>query len=133
MTPLHMVLVTGLFLVTVTDTIKRFDLREVGINFLELLAQALDMAVDGTVIDIDAFAIGRIHKLVAVLHVAGALGQSLYQQEFGYGKIHFLALPGAAVATAVEHELAANQNLPGLFLFAFSTGAVAAQKRTDAF
>ena len=41
------------FLVPVPDAVQRFDLGEVGIDFLELLAQALDVAVDGAVVDID--------------------------------------------------------------------------------
>ena len=39
---------------------------------LELLAQPLDVAVDGAVVDIDLVVIGGVHQRVAALHHAGA-------------------------------------------------------------
>src|SRR5690606_37825334 len=71
------------FLVAVADAVERLELREVLIDLPELLAQALDVAVDGAVVDIDALAIGLVHQLVAVLDVAGADGERLKQQELG--------------------------------------------------
>ena len=39
---------------------------------LELLAQPLDVAVDGAVVDIDLVVVGRIHQGVAAFHHARA-------------------------------------------------------------
>src|SRR5271170_261002 len=61
--------------VSVADAIEGFDLREFAVDVLELLAQALDVAVDRAVIDVDVLAIGRIHQLVAVFDVPGTLRQ----------------------------------------------------------
>ena len=44
--------------VAIADAVERLDLVELGIDLLELLAQPLDVAVDGAVIDIDVLAIG---------------------------------------------------------------------------
>src|SRR3954453_23094808 len=42
--------------VTISDAIERLDLREVVVDRLELLPQALDVAVDRAVVDIDVLA-----------------------------------------------------------------------------
>src|SRR4051812_14818235 len=51
----------------ITDAVKRFDHVEVVVGPLELLAQALDVAVDGSVIDIDLIVVGGIHQCIAAL------------------------------------------------------------------
>src|SRR5262245_40811650 len=61
-------------LVAVADAVKRLHLGEFAVHHAELLAQALDMAVDGAVIDIDMLAIGGVHQLVAALHMSGPRG-----------------------------------------------------------
>src|SRR5690242_3885496 len=61
--------------VAISDAIKRFDLREARVYGLEFLTQALDVAVDGAIVDIDVLAIGAVHELVAALHMAGAQRQ----------------------------------------------------------
>src|SRR5580704_12494299 len=53
------------FLEAVADAVKRFDHLEIVVHHLELLAQPLDVAVDGAVVDIDLVVIGRIHQRVA--------------------------------------------------------------------
>src|SRR5271156_3730044 len=67
--------------VAISDAIEGFDLREFLIDRLELLAQPLDVAVDSAVVDIDVLAIGAVHELIAALHVAGAKGERLQDQE----------------------------------------------------
>src|SRR5215468_8607531 len=57
--------------VAISDTIKRFDLRELAIDRLELLAQPFDVAVDGAIVDIDVLAIGAVHQLIAALDMTG--------------------------------------------------------------
>src|SRR5262245_41720420 len=54
--------------VSVSDAIERFDLLEFGIDLAELATHALDVTVDGAVVDIDRLAVRRVHELVAVLH-----------------------------------------------------------------
>jgi len=41
------------FLEAVSDAVERFDHLEIVVHHLELLAQPLDVAVDGAVVDID--------------------------------------------------------------------------------
>ncbi|SPU62348.1 Uncharacterised protein [Brucella melitensis] len=60
---------------TITDAVERFDHLEAVVNRLELLAQTLDVAVDGAIIHIDLFIIGRIHQGVTAFDHAGALGK----------------------------------------------------------
>src|SRR5665213_1816754 len=81
--------------VSVSDAIERFDLLELAVDLAELAADPLDVAVDRAVVDVDRLAVGGIHQLVAVLDVAGPLGERLQQQELGDREMHFLALPGA--------------------------------------
>src|SRR3954469_2506925 len=95
----------------IPDTIQRFDHVEIIVDGFELLAQALDMAVDGPVVDVYLLIIGRIHQRVTALHDAGALGQRMQDQELGHRQRHRLALPGAGVTLLVHHQLAALQRL----------------------
>src|SRR5579872_5215331 len=48
--------------VAVSDAIERLDLGELAVDDFELLAQALDVAVDGPVVDVDVLAIGGVHQ-----------------------------------------------------------------------
>src|SRR3546814_10319537 len=67
--------------VAIADAIERLDLLEAVIDVAELLAQPLDVAVDGAVVDIDGLAVGRVHELVAVLNMARPLRQRLQRSE----------------------------------------------------
>src|ERR1700733_12314226 len=59
------------FLVAIPDTVQSLYMGEIVVDNLEFLAQPLDVAIDGAVIDIDVLAIGGIHQLVPVLDMAG--------------------------------------------------------------
>src|SRR6202051_3411251 len=61
----------ALFLETIADAVQRLDHIEIVVAGLELLAQPLDVAVDGSVVDIDLVVIGRIHQRVAAFDHAG--------------------------------------------------------------
>src|ERR1700730_12483157 len=63
--------------VSVSDAIERFDLLDLAVDLAELAAHPLDVAVDGAVVDVDRLALGGVHQLVTVLHVARPLGQRL--------------------------------------------------------
>src|SRR3546814_7223396 len=66
-----------------------------------------DLVVDGAVVDIDAFAVGGIHELVAVLDVTRPRRQRLQEQEFGDGGLYLLSIPGAEMPFALKHQVAA--------------------------
>src|SRR3984893_15738617 len=93
--------------VSITDAIEGFDLAELGIDRLELLAQPLDVAVDRTVIDIDVLAIGGVHQLVAAFDMALARRQRFQDEELGDRELDRLAAPGAQMAPGIEQEIAA--------------------------
>ena len=99
------------FLEAVADAVERFDHVEVVVDGLEFLAQPLDVAVDGAVVDIDLVVVGGIHQRVAAFHHAGAGGQRLQDQEFGDGQRDRLVLPGAGVPLRVHAQLAALERL----------------------
>src|SRR4051812_23923915 len=99
------------FLEAVADAVEGLDHLEALVGHLELLAQALDVAVDRPVVHIDLVVIGRVHKGIAALHHAGARRQRLEDQELGHGQGDGLALPGAGMALRVHLELAALQRL----------------------
>src|SRR5262245_29577063 len=65
---------------TVTDAVQRLDHVEGVVDGLELLAQALDVAVDGPVVDVDLVVVGRIHQGVAAFDHAGAARQRLQDE-----------------------------------------------------
>src|SRR6202035_2809626 len=92
----------ALFLKTIADAVQRLDHIEIVVAGLELLAQPLDVAVDGPVVDIDLIIIGRIHQRVAAFDNAGTAGQRLQNEKFGDGERHRLVLPGAGVALRVH-------------------------------
>ena len=74
------------FVVAIANAIQRFNCREIIVHGPHFLAQALDVAVDGAVIDIDLLVIGHIHQLIAAFHEHGTLGKGLQQHEFGHGQ-----------------------------------------------
>src|SRR5258705_9531524 len=117
--------------VSVSDAIKRFDPLELAVDLAELATDPLDVAVDGAVVDVDRLAVGGVHELVAVLHMARPFGERLQQQEFGDREMHLLALPGALMATRIEHQLAAHDAL-GRTLALGGAGVGAAQHGADA-
>ena len=91
------------------------------------------MAVDGAVVDIDVFAVGRIDQLVATFHHAGPRRQGLHQQKLGDGELDVLRVPGALVLGVIEHELAAYHDAGGRGAGALGArNLVAAQQGADA-
>ncbi|QTK80156.1 hypothetical protein AT6N2_C2571 [Agrobacterium tumefaciens] len=97
------------FAEAISYAIKRFNHIEVAIDQFELLAKALDVAVDGTVVDIDLFVISGIHQRVAAFDNAWPLRQRMQDEEFGHRERHRLTLPGAGVTLLVHGELPAFQ------------------------
>src|SRR3954449_4339048 len=59
------------FLEAVADAVEGFDHFEIVIHDLELLAQPLDVAVDGAIVDIDLIVIGSVHQRIAAFHDSG--------------------------------------------------------------
>src|SRR5487761_17990 len=93
--------------VTISDAIQGFDLGKVSVDGLELLPQALDVAVDGAIVDVDVLAIGAVHQLVAALDVAGPDRERLQDQEFRDRQVDVLALPRALMPAGVERQVTA--------------------------
>ena len=96
-----------LFLEAIAHAIKRFDAVKGLINLIELLAQPLDVAVNGAIIDIDLIVIGGIHQGIAAFDNAGALGKGLQNQKFSHSQNDRLAVPSAGMAVRIHGKLAA--------------------------
>ncbi len=95
----------------VADAVQRLDHVEVVVDLLELLAQPLDVAVDGAVVDVDLIVVGRVHQRVARLDHAGPLGERLQDQELGDRQRDGTIVPMASMALRIELELAALENV----------------------
>src|SRR5665213_1668673 len=118
--------------VTISNAIQGFDLRELGIDHLELLAQTLDVAVDGAVVDIDVLAVSTVHQLVATLDVAGPHGERFEDQKLGYREIDILAAPGALMPSRIERQIAALDDRLGFGGLLATRDLAPAQQRADA-
>src|SRR3546814_13379525 len=70
----------------VARTIKGRNRIEIGVDLAEFAAQALDVAVDRAVVDIDVVLIGRIHQLIAAAHDARAARERFRSGEGRVGK-----------------------------------------------
>src|SRR5678815_869038 len=77
---------SSFFSKAIAYAVKRLDSLEVGIEGAELAPQSLDVAVDGSVVDIDVVLIGDVHQLIARLDHARTLGERLENHEFGDGQ-----------------------------------------------
>src|SRR5271165_5210154 len=83
--------------VSIADAIKRFDMGEIAFYRLKFFPQPLDVAVDRAVVDIDVFAICRVHQLVAAIDMPGTVRQRLQNQKLGHRQFDMLIAPGAQV------------------------------------
>src|SRR5262245_33352267 len=90
----------------VADAVERLDHVEIVVRLLELLAQPLDVAVDGAIVDIDLVVVGSVHERVARLYYTRARGERLQDQELGYRQHHGVPVPVASVALGIEPQLA---------------------------
>src|SRR5215831_567922 len=122
-----------LLLEPVTYPIERFDHVERIFSPLELLAQALDVAIDCTVIDVYLIVIGGIHQGVAAFNYTRPGGERLKDDEFRDRKRDRLVLPGAGVALRIHSELASLQHLGGIGFLRHRTvlGAIAPEHDLD--
>src|SRR5947208_10427259 len=75
---------SSLLVEPVSNAIERVDRIEGGVNGSELAPNALDVAVDGAVVDIDIVAIGDVEQLVAGFYDTRPLRQRFEYQEFGH-------------------------------------------------
>src|SRR6478672_10102117 len=118
--------------VSITDAIEGFDLAKFGIDRLELLAQALDVAVDRAVIDVDMLAIGRVHQLIAVFDVPRTLRQRFEDQELGHRQFDGFAVPGTLMARRIERHRAPHDDRLALALLAIARQVAAPKQGADA-
>src|SRR3954462_3684871 len=61
----------------IAHAVQRFDHVEVVVDHLEFLAQPLDVAVDGAVVDVDLVIIGGVHQCIPALYNAGTVGKGV--------------------------------------------------------
>ena len=73
------------------------------------------MAVDRSIVDINTFAVGRVHKLITILYMSWILRQGAQKQEFRDRELDGFFLPGTQMPLGIEHKVSANQFF---FLFA---------------
>ena len=97
------------FLEAVANTIQRFDHIEVFVDDVELLAQPLDVAVDGAIVDVDLVRRRRQPSARhALLTTPGRVREGLQDQELGHSQHHGVALSQCAgVTLRIEAQLAA--------------------------
>src|SRR6186713_2583534 len=65
----------------IANAVECLDHVEVVIGLLELLAQPLDVAVDGAVVDVHLVVVGGVHQRIARLDYARASGECLQDEE----------------------------------------------------
>src|SRR5579871_3108657 len=97
--------------VTVTDAIERFDRVELRVHLAEFAPHALDVAVDGAVVDVNLIVVSGVHQVIPALHETRALRQRLQQQKFGDRQLDRLAVPQAVVPRRVQREASAADRL----------------------
>src|SRR5690606_3607848 len=106
----------------VSCAIKGRDRIEVGVDLAESAAEALDVAVDRAVVDIDIVLIGRVHQLIAAAYDTRAARQRLENEKFGDGQGHVLAVPCDLVPRGVHGKSSTRDWLgDGLVLLAWRT------------
>src|SRR5206468_3255063 len=89
---------------------------------VEQLAQAADVDVDGTLVDVDVAAPHAVEQLLAAEHTPGMLEKKLQQTIFGGAEVDGTAGARHAALLAVELDVAAGEQVGEPF------GAGAAQK-----
>src|SRR5438552_5046617 len=78
---------------TVSDAIERIDRVKGGIDGTELAPDALNVTVDGAIVDIDIVAIGYVEQLVTGFYNAGPLRERFEDQKLGDGQADEEAVP----------------------------------------
>src|ERR1700747_2027762 len=101
---------------TIADAVERRNHVEGIVDALELLSQALNVTVNGAVVDIDLVVVGRIHESVAALDHPWSGCQRLQDQEFSDRERHRLGLPRADMSFRIHPQLATFQHLGVGFL-----------------
>src|SRR5437868_10919565 len=88
----------------VSDAIERVDRVEGGIDGAELAPDALDVTVDGAVVDIDIIAIGDVEQLVARFYDPWPLGQRFEDHKLGDGQANNAFVPQHLVPRRVHRQ-----------------------------
>jgi hypothetical protein len=99
---LHQVSVEIEQIEAITDTIERLDHIELDIACHELLAQPLDVAVDGPVVHIHLIVVGCIHQGVAAFHHSRPARERPQDEKLGDGERDQLVFPGAGMPLLVH-------------------------------
>ena len=59
--------------IAITDSVERLNLRKIGIDLPELGPQAFYVAIDGSIVHVDGFAVGGVHQLIARFYMSRSL------------------------------------------------------------
>src|SRR5438552_17766324 len=118
--------------VSIPDAIECFDLREIRIDVLKFLAQALDVTVDRPVVDVDVLAVGRIHQLIAVFDVPRTMREGFEDQKLGHGQLDMFTLPGAQMPCRIENQLAPHDDRLAMRVLPLARELAAPDQRPDA-
>src|SRR5687767_10371217 len=95
---------TSLIFKAVADAVERLDRVESGVHGAELAANALDVAVDRPVVDIDVVLVGDVEQLVAALDHPGPLRERLEDHELGHRQRDLPAVPQHLVPRRVHGQ-----------------------------
>src|ERR1044072_2169623 len=71
---------------TIAHAVESLDRLELAVRRPELAPQALDVAVDGPIVDIDVVLISDVHELVARFDHSGPLRKRPEDHQFGDGE-----------------------------------------------
>src|ERR1700727_3048089 len=99
------------FLESVADAVEGLDHFEIRLDHLELLAQPLDVAVDGAIVNIHLIVISRIHQSIAALDDTRSGRQRLENKKLRDRQGHRGIVPSAGMTLRIHLQPAAFENL----------------------
>src|SRR6185369_15935152 len=95
---------SSLLVEAITDAIEGIDRVEARVDGSELAPDALDVAVDGAVVDINIVAIGDVEQLVAGFYDSRSLRERFQDQELGNGEADDALVPEHSVPRRVHRQ-----------------------------
>src|SRR6185369_9958956 len=95
---------SSLLVEAITDAIEGIDRVEARVDGSELAPDALDVAVDGAVVDINVVAIGDVEQLVAAFYDSRPLRESFEDHELGHREANDTSVPQHFVACRIHRK-----------------------------
>src|ERR1700692_637772 len=87
---------------TVPYTIECIDHVEAAVYYPEFLAHSLDVAINGSFVDMDIIAIGNIHQCVATFYHSWAAREQLQKKKLGDRQRDRFAHPRTSVPLGIH-------------------------------